>query len=90
MIADIIKFCLVDRKPNTNELYCNEDGTLYMCFSKETTNEIGWPGKKIHTIIPTLDKTNLSIEEMKDLTDFVWNYNIQDGTIINIKHSFEV
>jgi len=90
MKTDIIKFCLFDRKPNAKELYYNEDGMMYMCDSPEKNNEIGWPGRKIYTIIPTLEKTNLSIEEMKDLTAFVWKNKVKDGTVINIKHSFEV
>lgn len=95
MKTDIIRFCFFNRKPVKSELYINEDGTLYKCYDPDWNEKYGWPtnplkGDRIYTVIPTLEKTNLSIAEMVELSDFVWKNKIKDGTVINIKHSFEL
>jgi hypothetical protein len=90
MKADIIKFFPVNRKPNAGELYVNENNILFRCGDPERNDKESWPGTTIITIIPVLEKTDLSLIELKQLSDFVWENKLKDGTLINLTYSFSL
>ena len=61
-MIDILKFVVVDTKPEAGDLYVDETNKLYKCENPEYNDKvIGWPGIVNHKIVCCLEKTSLSL-----------------------------
>lgn len=88
---DIVKFNFLDRKPQDGELYIcdNKKEQLYYCVNPKRTEELGWPGDKIQTVMPSLMFNSLNVEQINKLSRHIFDHKIKDGARVYLNISFQ-